>query len=182
MTAEKGRHLHGVQFYEHKDSLYRRVAAFLGEGLVIGEPGIVIATATHQAGIVAELSGRLINVEQARRLGELVMLDAADTLGAVMVGDRPDGDLFHNYMGSILEQVGKGRKRTIIRAYGEMVDVLWQTGRSDAAITLEILWNTLASKYSFSLLCGYSMGQFYKQPDFYRQVCDQHTDVFEAIG
>jgi hypothetical protein len=178
MMAEKRQHLHAVQFYEDDESLCQRAAAFLGEGLIIGEPAMVIASGKHQEGILAELSGRLINVEQARRLGELVLLDADETLGAFMLTGTPEADLFHSYMGTILDQVVKGRRRTVIRAYGEMVDVLWKAGQADAAIRLEILWNTLATKYAVSLVCGYSMGQFYKQPDLYRQVCEQHTDVF----
>jgi len=128
---------------------------------------------------MADLRTRLIDVDQALRRGELILLDAEDTLGAFMTGDRPDPILFNRYMSTILEQAVKGRKRSVIRAYGEMVDVLWKAGKPEAAIALEILWNTLATKYAFSLLCGYSMGQFYKQPDLYRQVCDQHTSVFD---
>jgi hypothetical protein len=180
MIAEnKTQHQHAVQFYDDERSLCRRVGAFLGEGLVAEQPAIVIATGDHQEALVEELGARLINVGEARRLGELVLLDADDTLGAFMIGDEPDPDLFHCYMSTILEQVLKGRKRTGIRAYGEMVDVLWKAGKPEAAVALEILWNTLASKYSFSLLCGYSMGQFYKQPDLYRRVCEQHTSIFE---
>lgn len=180
MRADPTTHQHAVQFYEDDDSLCRTAARFLAEGLVAGEPAIVIATGSHQDAIVAELGERLINIDQARRLGELVLLDAHDTLGAFMIHDRPDPDLFHTYMGTILDQVGKGRKRSVIRAYGEMVDVVWKAGNPSAAISLEILWNALASKYAFSLLCGYSMGQFYKQPDLYRQVCEQHTKVITS--
>jgi len=111
--------------------------------------------------------------------GELVLLDSEDTLGACMVGGSPDAGLFHSYMSTVLHQVAKGRPRTSIRAYGEMVDLLWKTGQAEAAIKLEILWNALATRFAFSLLCGYSMGQFYKQPDLYRRVCEQHTAVFD---
>jgi hypothetical protein len=179
MIPENAPHLHAVQFYEDTDSLCRRVAAFLGEGLVAGDPAISIARRTHQDGIISELNARLVNVEQARRRGDLVLLDCDDTLGAFVVAGQPDARLFHAYIGTVLDQVIRGRRRTIIRAYGEMVDVLWRAGKTEAAISLEILWNSLATKYSFSLLCGYSMGHFYKQPDLYDRVCEQHSDVYE---
>jgi hypothetical protein len=179
MIPEQAPHRHAVQFYEDADSLCRRVAAFLGEGLVAGEPAISIATQSHQDGIISELDARLVNVEQARRRGDLVLLDSDDTLGAFIVAGRPDPELFDAYIGTVLDQVIRGRRRTIIRAYGEMVDVLWRAGSAEAAISLEILWNSLATKYAFSLLCGYSMGQFYKQPDLYGRVCEQHSHVFE---
>jgi hypothetical protein len=80
-------------------------------------------------------------------------------------------------MSTIFTQVARVRPRATIRAYGEMVDVLWKAGQTDAAITLEMLWNSLASKHPFSLLCGYAMGQFYKQPDLYERVCAEHDMV-----
>jgi hypothetical protein len=58
-----------------------------------------------------------------------------------------------------------------------MVDVLWKKGRAEAAIKLEILWNELAQTHTFQLLCGYSMGNFYKQTKYFEQVCQQHSHV-----
>jgi hypothetical protein len=65
----------------------------------------------------------------------------------------------------------------MIRAYGEMVDVLWKDGKPDAAIRLEMLWNRLAAKYGFALLCGYAMGSFYKQTKRFEDVCRQHAHI-----
>ena len=78
----------------------------------------------------------------------------------------------------MIEQTLFGRpKEQTIRAYGEMVDVLWKQGLSKAAIELEILWNKLALKHSFSLLCGYSMGSFYKQTQQLDQIASLHSEV-----
>jgi hypothetical protein len=173
---------HAVQFYSDDSSLCRRVASFLSDGMAVGGPAIVIATATHQDGIVSELGALMVDVAYARRAGELVLLDADETLGACMIDGNPDPFLFHSYIGTVIEQVGKGRRRTEIRAYGEMVDVLWRAGQADAAIQLEILWNALTTKYPVSLLCGYGIGQFHNQPDLYHQVCQQHTAVFDIGG
>jgi DcmR-like sensory protein len=61
-----------------------------------------------------------------------------------------------------------------VRACGEMVDVLWKRNQTAAATRVEMLWNELAQSHDFSLLCGYSMGNFYKdaaQDD----ICRHHT-------
>src|ERR1051325_61808 len=60
-----------------------------------------------------------------------------------------------------------------------MVDLLWRDGEPDAAIKLEELWNDLASHYTFSLLCAYPMGNFYKESDsaLFERVCSTHTVV-----
>ena len=66
-----------------------------------------------------------------------------------------------------------------MRAYGEMVDVLWQDGLTSAALRLETLWNELTRTQDFSLLCGYAMRIFYKQAGM-REICAQHSHVIAA--
>ena len=58
-----------------------------------------------------------------------------------------------------------------------MPDIERGQGHSEAAIKLEILWNKLALKYDFALLCGYAMGSFYKQTTPLEDVIAQHTHV-----
>jgi hypothetical protein len=170
-------HHHAVQFYGNEQSLFTTVATFLSEGLVARQPAIVIATPSHRAAIEEHLCDRLIDCEQARRNGDLVMLDAEEMLGQFMIEEVPDPGLFEQNVGSVVKQVLDGRGRTTVRAYGEMVDVLWKQGRAEAAINLEILWNKLALKYSFALLCGYAMGNFYKQAKQLEDIRSHHTHV-----
>src|SRR5215831_18560904 len=59
---EKGGHFHAVRFYDNDVSLCRIVAGFLREGLVVGQPALVIATQSHAQGIVAELRARELDV------------------------------------------------------------------------------------------------------------------------
>ena len=169
-------HDHIVQFYGSDRSLVTTVASFLGEGLVAGQPGIVIATAAHRAAIVSTLRDRLIDSERAIRNGDLILLDAEATMDLFFVDDTSNPELFEKNVGRLIDQAANGR-RTLVRAYGEMVDVLWKRGRAEEAIKLEILWNKLALKYRFALLCGYAMGSFYKQTTGLEEVVAQHTGV-----
>jgi MEDS: MEthanogen/methylotroph, DcmR Sensory domain len=169
---------HAVQFYENDSSLFATVAGFLSQGLVEGHPAILLATAEHTAAILDHLSSRMIDVAKARALGELIVLDAHQTLAMFMVGDKPDPVRFESSIGRVIGSLLQGRsERTLVRAYGEMVDVLWKDGREDAAIQLELLWNSLAGRYGFALLCGYAMGNFFKQTDRFEEVCRQHTHI-----
>ena len=173
-------HHHAVQFYGNDDELFKTVSAFLSEGLVIGHPAVVIATVPHRIAIEKALEDRLIDVARARRIGDLVLLDAEDTLATFMVDGVPSAAVFKTAMGDIIEQTLRGRERTPMRAYGEMVDVLWKQGKTAAAVRLEVLWNDLASTHAFSLLCGYAIGNFYKQTPQYEEVCHLHTHVHES--
>jgi hypothetical protein len=92
----------------------------------------------------------------------------------------PNPDRFREVATAALRRVGGGRETTI-RAYGEMVDLLWKDGRSAASIKLEMLWNKLAGTHDFSLLCGYAMGNFYKDVTI-EDVCRHHTHLVSNTG
>jgi hypothetical protein len=90
----------------------------------------------------------------------------------------PAAAAFDAELGAVIDRTLKGRsKQTMIRAYGEMVDVLWKEGKPDAAIRLEMLWNKLAMRYGFALLCGYAMGNFYKETERFEEICRQHAHI-----
>jgi KaiC/GvpD/RAD55 family RecA-like ATPase len=171
-------HHHAVQFYGDDDSLFTTVASFLTQGFVDGHPGIIIATQAHREAILDYLRDRLIDVDRAQRMRGLIVMDAQETLDLFMEGDCPDEERFERSVGRLIGAILEGRRdRILIRAYGEMVDVLWKQGRSQAAIRLEMLWNKLAQRYGFALLCGYSMGNFDKQTRGFEDICREHTHV-----
>ena len=176
MATADSAHNHAVQFYSSDETLFTTVATFLAEGLVAGQPAMIIATPAHGAAIVEHLRGRSIACDRAVRDGNLLLFDAQETLDLFMIGGEPHATLFFDNVGRLIEQA-LNRRKTVLRAYGEMVDVLWRSGKSESAITLEMLWNRLAVKYPFSLLCGYSLGHFYKQPDGMRTISAQHSHV-----
>lgn len=170
-------HYHAVQFYGSDENLISTVGSFISEGLIAGQPAIVIATPSHCAAILDDLTRRFIDVRHARHIGDLACLDAEELLATFMADNMPDAGAFRKNVGAAIDQALGGRVRTAVRAYGEMVDVLWKKGLADAAIKLEILWNDLASSHAFQLLCGYSMGNFYKQAKYFEDVCQHHTHV-----
>ena len=176
-------HHHAVQFYGDEESLFTTVSGFLSQGFVDGHPGILIGTPSHRAAILDHLRGRFIDVDTAQKSGNLIVLDAEETLDLVMVQGMPDQHRFDDTVGKLIGEVLDGREdKVLIRAYGEMVDVLWKQRKPDAAIRLEMLWNRLAQRYGFALLCGYAMGNFYKQTKGFEAVCGQHTHIVAPVA
>jgi hypothetical protein len=172
-------HFHAVRFYENKASLCRTVADFLGEGLALGHPGLVIATPQHRNALLSELRSRHLDVDKVQAAEDLLLLDARDVLATIMVDGMPDATRFMTHIPTAIDRLARERRGCTIRAYGEMVDVLWQDGLTAAAIRLEMLWNRLAMTADFSLLCGYAIGNFYKDAGM-RNVCAQHSHVLPA--
>lgn len=150
---------HEVEYYEHSRFLVGRVTDFIAPGLTAGEAAVIVATPKHADLIEAELLRRGIDVGAAQRAGTLVSLDAVETLGQFMLGGRPDPYLFDTVIGKTVEGARSAAEVPIVRAFGEMVAVLWGQGRPGAAIAVEDLWNRLLGHHPLSLLCGYPIEQ-----------------------
>jgi DcmR-like sensory protein len=180
-TAHDDCHFHAVRFYEDEESLYRIVADFVGDGLAAGQPAVIIATPVHCEEISRGLQAMSFDVNRLRANRELLMLDAEHTLSTFMKDGFPDPVAFRRNVGDVLDGAVAGRTKGTVRAYGEMVDCLWKNEAAAAAIRLEVLWNQLANTCDFSLLCGYSMGNFYKH-GAYEDICSQHTHVMSGAG
>lgn len=180
-TTKDSGHFHAVRFYKDTDSLAKLVAAFVAEGFVAGLPAIIISTPTHREAIVKHLSDRSLDAAQLEANGNLFLLDAEALLSQFMVDGMPDPVRFRRALVPVIEQACRGRRDCVVRAYGEMVDVLWKDGQTVAATRLETLWNQLAQTHAFALLCGYSMGNFYKDAA-QREICQQHTHVVSDSG
>jgi PAS domain S-box-containing protein len=60
-----------------------------------------------------------------------------------------------------------------------LVALLWAEGKRHEAIRLEQLWNQLAQKYSFSLLCAYPITGFKSKTDIepFLKMCGEHSGV-----
>jgi len=178
---ERVSHFHAVRFYDNEMSLCRIVAGFLREGLATGQPALVIATRSHAQGIVAELRAKELDVVALAASNDLVIVDVVDALASFMIDGQPDSEKFLKTANAVLDRMRRGRKRIAIRAYGEMVDVLWKEGRDLAAIQFEVLWNRFARATDFSLMCAYAAESFVENIGV-KDVCRQHTHVVDADG
>ena len=152
---------HGVEFYAYDAQIIERVARFVAPALEGGsEVAIVIATEKHRNELESELGARGIDVSGAAREHRYVALDAATTLSKFIVDGQPDAARFAEVIGGTIAKAQDACKCEHVRAYGEMVALLWLAGRPDAALAVEKMWNDLARTHSFTLLCGYPIAAF----------------------
>jgi hypothetical protein len=179
--SASSRQYHAVRFYDNEKSLAKVVAEFLADGLTDGAPGIVVATPAQCAAIIRQLGARGLDVVSLKQSDDLVLLDASDTLSSFTANGKLDARAFNDNLCAVIERACRGRTDCTVRIYGQMVDILWKEGKRDLAIRLEMLWNQLANTQRFSLLCGYTVGPFYKNAHF-GDVCGQHTHVLAADG
>ena len=181
MAHARAGQFHAVQFYEDAESLVTVVSKFLDEGIRQHQPGIIVATPEHRAAIETTLALSSHDVPRMKRLGDLIFLDARETLETLLADGMPHPQLFKHVCGSMLEEIARIHPRRTIRAYGEMVNLLWKDGMTAAAIQLEMMWNELAKAHALRLLCGYSMANFYKDAAV-GEITRLHTHVLAETG
>lgn len=174
-------HCHAVAFYEDAASLGRVAGDFLAAGLTLDHPALVITTTPHRYAITRQLAARGIAVDRASALGTLTVLDARETLSTCLCKGRLDEARFVDVAARALAGATIGRPAGTLRAYGELVDLLWKDGQHDVALRLEVLWKQLASTWRCSLLCGYAMSHAYEDAAL-DAICRQHTHVVPTTG
>ena len=146
---------HLVQLYGSDDrSLVENVGEFLREGLRRGDGLLVVATAEHNEAFIQYLKTES-GYSRATLEGRLVFRDAAATLALCLVDGKPDQVAFERAVGEAMREVRERVGHSGLRAYGEMVGILWEEGRVGEAVQLETYWNTLLSVHRFSLFCAY---------------------------
>ena len=177
-------HHHVVQFYDDEEALCERVACYLGDGLTVGEPVLVIATPSHSAGISRYLAASGHNIDVAIATGQLLLLDAEATLERISVNRQPSRERCFEVIGSVIDRLHESHVGRSVRAYGEMVDLLWRAGERSAAFALETYWNELARSRKFALLCAYVMASFYKAADLESlgAICGAHSEAHAPEG
>jgi signal transduction histidine kinase len=170
---------HEVQLYESDAFLCEVVASYLAEGSRAGAPLLVIATEAHRDQFSTQLVSDGVDVRAASASGQLTIIDAHDALSKIMIDGMPHAGRFHAQIGGVVQRVSAAHPRAHLRAYGEMVDILWREGNREAAIRLEDLWTELSRAQPFSLLCAYAMENFRLESDLadFSRVCQSHTRV-----
>lgn len=149
---------HSVQFYESDEFLVESVTQFMAATMLAGGGGIVIATAPHRLAIEQALINAGVDVPAAVADGAFVSIDAEETLSRLLVEGMPAPALFQEVIGGVVERMAKVRPR--IHAFGEMVSLLWEDHRHEAALRLEALWDEFVRARKVRLLCAYPLGNF----------------------
>lgn len=148
------RQAHLVEFFKDDRATVEAVTKYVFSGLSSGEGIVVVGTNDHNRAVGLALQALEINTSEAVMTGQLVFLDGEATLESVMDGEMPSREKFFKVIAREIDELSK--KFPLVRAYGEMVNMLAGRSNFKAAIALEELWNELAKSRSFSLLCGYS--------------------------
>jgi PAS domain S-box-containing protein len=172
---------HFVQLYTDDGFLLDVLSRFIGGALAVGDGAVVIATKAHQDGLAQRLKARGVDTAKAISQGRYVLLDANETLPGIMANGSVDETRFINTISDVLRRVCNAAddKDSRVAVFGELVALLWADGKPLEALRVEDLWNNLAQKHSFSLLCAYPITGFKNERHIepFLKMCAQHTSV-----
>ncbi|MGD0367689.1 MAG: HAMP domain-containing sensor histidine kinase [Acidobacteriaceae bacterium] len=176
---------HTAHFYSSDSLLVSDIVQCLGATLAAGGAAVVIATPAHRAAFEEQLLSRGLDLAQIAQQGRWLSLDAAETLAEFMVEGWPDASRFAAHIGGLVDRLTSAVSATSaseepqIAAYGEMVSVLWEEGKTEASIRLEELWNQLAQTRCFHLSCGWPLHFFARDTDgvSIQKICSEHDPV-----
>ena len=167
---------HLVQIYANEGVFLDTLEGFAAGGLQRGDGVIVIATPAHLSALNGRLSARGFNLDAARARDQYIPLEAKEILAKFIVRGWPDDKLFEQLVSDLIVRArGNGRP---VRAFGEMVAVLWATGYSGATLQLEHLWHAFCKKEQFSLFCAYPRVGFTQDAESsMKEICATHSKI-----
>jgi DcmR-like sensory protein len=167
---------HLVQLYDNGAVFLDALEGFIGGGLFAGDGTVVIATEAHLDALAMRLVASGVDLHAAIRRDQYIPMDADETLAKFMVGGWPDEGLFREVARGLISRArGDGRR---VRAFGEMVALLWVDGNREAVVRLEQLWHDLCEQEAFSLFCAYPKAGFTQRASISaHDICALHSRI-----
>jgi len=170
---------HIVQIYENDKVFLDSLEGFAGSGILAGEAVILIATKEHLHAVKERLMRHGFDIESLIASDRFIGLEANETLSKFMVNNWPDEKLFFETVKAVFKRAQKNSRK--VRAFGEMVALLWQEGFSDATVQLEKLWNQFHKKGAFSLFCAYPKKGFKQDiSKSIHTICCEHSKIIDG--
>jgi len=167
---------HFVQIYDEDAAFLDTLESFVADGLRAGEAVVVIATHRHLSSLNRKLLQRGVGIDAAMRSDQYLALDAEAMLSMFMVDGWPDDELFNSFVNGLLKRCARNGRR--VRAFGEMVALLWAQGNCGATVRLEHLWHELCEAKDFMLFCAYPKVGFTRDSaESIQEICATHSRV-----
>jgi hypothetical protein len=167
---------HSVQIYSDDSLFMDALEGYASGGLRLGESVIVIATKAHRRALERRLRARGYDVDRALAEDRYIPADAEKALSQCMVDGQPDEVLFNQLVDGLFARASAGGRP--VRAFGEMVVLLWNEGNNSATVRLEQLWNQYLERAAFCLFCAYPRSAFTQDAAAAMlDICSHHSRI-----
>lgn len=167
---------HVLQIYDDPEIFIKTLAAFVGTGINAGETVIIIAEPAHRKLLEEKLTQHVLQLDTLISDERYIALDARETLDSFMVGEIPDQEKFNAVISKEIRRA-KGKENRKVRAFGEMVALLWETGNHEGTLLLEDFWNELLEREKISLFCAYPHSIINGSIQDRLHICNTHSKI-----
>ena len=170
---------HLVQIYETDTIFMDSLEGYVLAGIQKGECVLVIATASHLNTLGNRLRRQSYNTDVLIAGKQYIPINAEEALQQFMKDEWPDDELFLKFATNLLSN-GRLHDRPV-RAFGEMVALLWAQGHNRATIHLEQLWTNLCKKEGFPIFCAYPRAGFSLDAKAsIMHICEAHSKIIDG--
>ncbi len=170
---------HLLQIYENETIFLSSLEGFAGSGFIAGDSVIIIATQSHLNALNERLEFHGFDLKTLIAEKKYFPLDAEKTLSRFMIHAWPDEVLFVDTISKLMKEAKQNNNK--VRAFGEMVALLWAKGNNGATVQLEHLWNRFCENEEFALFCAYPKSGFTQKPaDSMQHICSAHTHIISG--
>ena len=170
---------HLVQVYENEKTFLDTLEGFAGTGFLANDSVVIIATSSHLDSLNGRLSSQGFDLSSLIESDQYIPIDAEDLLSVFLVDGWIDEKIFNGFISDIVSRAKQRNGK--VRAFGEMVAILWEKGYCGATVQLEHLWNQLHHKAPFTLFCAYPKSGFTQSAnDSINIICKQHAKVIDG--
>ena len=158
-----------VQICLTENSKVDLVTRFIKEGLLNGEAIIIIAKPALRKALKLKIDELNFDGHPLQEQNQIRFFDAEFLLSYLTFDGVLEESAFKENIAIPLINPQSSYKK--VRAFGEMVDILWKKNQHDLAIQLEGLWESVTSKQELSFLCAYSLDKL--EPIAYDHALEQ---------
>jgi hypothetical protein len=172
---------HVVQIYENDKVFMDLLQGFVSSGLNAGDSVIIIATSEHLKVLNQRLKAQGYDLFSLTLQDQFIPLKAEETLSQFMINGWPDENLFYHLLTNLLLRARKRNRQ--VRAFGELVALLWAQGYSGATVHLEHLWSRFCESEAFSLFCAYPKSGFTQDAnESIINICGCHSRMVAGLS
>jgi hypothetical protein len=166
---------HVVEIYDSDQDFLDSLLAFAEAGFSSNESVVVIATGDHLRQLEAKLHNKGHDLFALRLTDQYIALDASKALYEFVIGGSPDAILFRLLASNLMKRAKRSSRK--VRAFGEMVAILWAQGNKEGTLCLEQLWSEYMQGEPFSLFCAYPRSCFSGEDALksINEVCKSHS-------
>lgn len=173
-------HRHDVQFYSDDSVFIESAYRLTANALKTDGAAVVIATDSHQKGLMKRLREAAFDVDGAIQRGIYIPLNGSEAVLDIMVNGLLDRRRYVEKLSGAIESSYKAMNDTHRRValFGEGVGLVYEDGNADGAIEMERICNELIDTFPVDMVCAYPLRAFrFDDRHTVHSICAEHTAV-----